>query len=401
MSWTFRLTRRHVIITIAIICAMSVFSILLVGQASMQASDKTLVTVYDRGERRSFLTTAKTVNDALKEKGFQLEQKDTVEPALTEELLNSQYNINIYRARSVVVTDGKVNFRTVSAYQTPRQIAVDSGIAIHDEDNIVFSSSSDLLADGAGLRVQIDRATLVKLDLYGKIVELRTHAPTVAALLSEKNIVLQGIDRVMPAQATAISEGMEIRIWREGVQTISINQPIQFGREIVYDSDRPVRYREARTLGSPGVRAVSYEVTIKDGKEIARKEVASVIVREPTPQTDVIGLKNDGLALSLSRGALYFKDSKGVEHRETYYDLPMKVVMGACGAGGYYTVRPDGVKVDREGYIIVAANYGNYPRCSIVETSLGLGKVYDTGGFAARHPHGFDLATDWTKADGI
>ena len=77
----------------------------------------------------------------------------------------------------------------------------------------------------------------------------------------------------------------------------------------------------------------------------------------------------------------------------------MNVVMGACG-GGNYTVRGDGAKVDNEGYILVAANLGNYPRCSIVETSMGLGRVYDTGGFAVRHPHGFDLATDWTKGDG-
>ena len=122
-------------------------------------------------------------------------------------------------------------------------------------------------------------------------------------------------------------------------------------------------------------------------------------MNESAPQIEVIGLKNDGSALSLSRGALYFHDSKGVEHRETYYDLPMRVVMGACGAGGYYTVRPDGAKVDRDGYIIVAANYGNYPKCTVVETSMGLGKVYDTGGFAARHPFGFGSAYDWTKAD--
>jgi hypothetical protein len=75
--------------------------------------------------------------------------------------------------------------------------------------------------------------------------------------------------------------------------------------------------------------------------------------------------------------------------------------MQACGQGGYYTVRVDGVKVDRDGYAIIAANYGRYPRCSIVETSVGPGKVYDTGGFAAVHPDGFDIATDWSRADGI
>jgi hypothetical protein len=56
--------------------------------------------------------------------------------------------------------------------------------------------------------------------------------------------------------------------------------------------------------------------------------------------------------------------------------------------------------VDKDGYVLVAAHLGNHPRCSIVETSLGLGKVYDTGGFASRYPQAYDLATDWTNYDG-
>ena len=78
----------------------------------------------------------------------------------------------------------------------------------------------------------------------------------------------------------------------------------------------------------------------------------------------------------------------------------MSGVMGFCGKSGY-TVREDGAKVDDEGYVIVAANLDRYPRCSVVETSLGLGKVYDTGTFAATNPEQFDLATDWTRRDGI
>ena len=89
-----------------------------------------------------------------------------------------------------------------------------------------------------------------------------------------------------------------------------------------------------------------------------------------------------------------------VERQETYYDLNMSGVMGFCGKSSY-SVRDDGAKIDDEGYIIVAANLSRYPRCSIVETSLGLGRVYDTGTFATTNPEQFDLATDWTRKDGI
>jgi hypothetical protein len=106
-------------------------------------------------------------------------------------------------------------------------------------------------------------------------------------------------------------------------------------------------------------------------------------------------------ALTRSRGAHVYVDGDGVAHRETYYDLPMNVTLGSCGPGNSYTIRSDGAKIDQDGYVLVAANLAAYPRCSIVDTSLGLGKVYDTGGFAKHHPYGFDLATDWTKGDGI
>jgi len=148
----------------------------------------------------------------------------------------------------------------------------------------------------------------------------------------------------------------------------------------------------------PGMRLVTYEIIMKDGKEIGRKKIQSVVSSQPTGQVELVGNRPVN-PLSKAKGAGYFTDSQGISHRETYYDLPMSAVMGACG-GGTYSVRADGAKVDRGGYILIAANYGRYPRCSVVETSMGLGKVYDTGGFAARHPDGFDLATDWTNYDG-
>lgn len=255
--------------------------------------------------------------------------------------------------------------------------------------------------DGAGLELTITRATPFILDLYGKKTEVRTQAKTIEAMLKEKNITLGENGRVSVSLQAQISQGMNVRVWREGVQTVTLEQEIPMSNQIVYDADRPLGYRAIQNEGTPGIRNITYELEIRDGVEVRKVEIASIVTRNPTLQTEVIGIRNDGRGLTKSKGAQQFVDSKGVSHRETYYDLDMRVVMRSCGQGGRYSVRPDGAKVDAQGYVIVAANYGNYPKCSIVETSLGLGKVYDTGGFALRHPHGFDLATDWTKPDGI
>ncbi len=179
-----------------------------------------------------------------------------------------------------------------------------------------------------------------------------------------------------------------------------VKKPINFEIKQIKSYAHTTGHKEVTQGGVAGVRELKYAVKIRgDGVELERNQIADNVAIKPVEQIEVIGAKLPN-ALTKAKSAQIFTDSKGVAHRETYYDLPMNVVMSACGAGGQYTVREDGAKIDKDGYIIVAANYGNYPRCSVVETSMGPGKVYDTGGFAVRHPHGFDLATDWTKADG-
>ena len=380
------------------------FAISLVGVSeAVQAQDtsKHLITLYDRGTTWVFLTREKTLSNALKLENIQLDARDTVEPAVTQELIAPHYNVNIYHARPVVVVDGATRIKTISPYQTAQQIAKDVGITIYDQDMTTLKPLTNFVNDGAGLELTIFRAKTMTLDLYGKTTEIRTQTNTVGDMLKENHIVLGDKGRVSLSVETPVSDGMKVRVWREGIQTVSIDQAIAFQGQLIYDTDQPIGYRVVRTKGLIGNRSITYQVEVKSGIELSRVEIANIITRRPTDQTEVIGLRNDGAGLTKSKGAQFWTDSKGISHRETYYDLNMSVVMQSCGQGGHYSIRPDGAKVDADGYIIVAGSFVNYPKCSIVETSLGAAKVYDTGGFAARYPYGFDIATDWSNYDGI
>jgi uncharacterized protein YabE (DUF348 family) len=394
MVWRFILTPLLVIVAVFVIGLGS-------AAHAQDNTDKRLITVYDRGVTKVFLTKDKTLGQALKDEHIDLDPHDAVEPSASSELVASNYKVNIYRARPVVVVDGAVRIKTVSPYQTAEQIAKDVGITINEEDTTTLQPLTNFVNDGAGLELTITRAIPVTLDLYGKRTEIRTQAKTVKAMLAEKDLTLGVNDRVSVALNTPISAGLEIRIWREGKQTASEDQAIPASSQIIYDADRPIGYRVVQTKGVAGNRSISYGLEIKDGVEISRVEIANIVTLNPINQVEVIGIRNDGAGLTQGKGAQYWTDSKGVSHRETYYDLNMGVAMQSCGQGGYYTVRPDGAKVDAQGYIIVAANYALYPKCSMVETSLGPARIYDTGGFVSRYPTGFDLATDWSTRDGI
>ena len=359
-----------------------------------------LITVHDRGLKTSFVSHEKTIGEALKAQSIVLDAFDTTEPSVKEEMVAPDYHVNVYRARPVTVVDGATRTKIMTPYQSIERIVKSTHITLYPEDKTSLAPSRDLNVDGAGLLLTIDRAVDFTLDLYGKKQAVRTHEATVGAMLDEKGVRLGANDRVSVALETPITYGMEVRVWREGKQTIAEDQPIGFTTELVYDADRPVGYRAIQTPGVEGVRSVTYEVEIKEGKEISRKKIAEIVTAEPKRQQLAIGIKGLENGLTRSRGALHFKDSKGVVHRETYYDLDMGVVMGSCGQGGRYSVRFDGMKIDAEGYILIAANYARYPKCSIVETSAGPGRVYDTGGFVKNHPDGFDLATDWTNSNG-
>ncbi len=99
-----------------------------------------------------------------------------------------------------------------------------------------------------------------------------------------------------------------------------------------------------------------------------------------------------GPSLTRSRGTI-----QGPSGKETYYNLNMSGVVGIMRRMGYdyeYWVRDDGVKMFGN-YVMVAANLNLRPRGSLVQTSLGMGMVCDTGTFAKRNPTQIDIATAW------
>ncbi len=396
-------TFSYQMLVVAAICIVAVFfGLVLARQAKAESakpdSGERLLSVYDEGAERGLLTRATTLREAFHEAGIPIDPNDLVEPGLDVPLEASNYEVNIYRARPVTIVDGQTRVKVMSPYRTAKQIVAEAGMALHDEDITAMNANPDVVGQGMGVQLTITRATEFTLGLYGKKTVAYTQGATVGDMLKEKGITLGSDDTVSAPLDAPVETGMTVAIWRNGAQTVTEEQAIPFATQKILDMDHAIGYHEVKTVGVSGKRLVTYEVVMKNGKEVGRKKIQDVVGSQPKTQVELIGNKPVN-PLSKSKGAGYFTDSQGVSHRETYYDLPMSSVMGACG-GGTYGVRADGAKVDHDGYILIAANYGRYPRCSIVETSMGLGKVYDTGGFAARHPDGFDLATDWTNYDG-
>ena len=273
---------KHLLIfgwVVMIVCIVAWYGL---TQALTVPLPQRLVTIYDRGIKRSVLTQAQTVRSALRFAGISVDSHDNVDPSLDTKLSTADADVIIYRSRLVAIADGNIRQTVMTAKQSPNEILKDAGLPALDAK------------DATSFR---------------------------------------------PVNAVVAGASTELVVAR-----VKHEEPV-----------------------APPVH-ISFQ---------------------PRPN-----------ALTKAKGAQVYVDINGVAHRETYYDLPMGIAIHTCGAHNTYTIRADGAKVDQDGYILIAANLAAYPRCTVVDTSMGPGKVYDTGGFAARYPYGFDLATDWTNYDG-
>jgi len=270
----------------------TIFVISSVGAASTDdAKDGRLVTFHDRGQEKVILTHAQSVRDALSDADIHIAPEDRVEPSLEDPLVATDYTVNIYRARPVIVIDGAIRQKIMTAQQTASGISDAAGIKLHDEDTTRLGASDNVIADGASVTLTIDRATAFTLNLYGTTTTAYSRAATVGEMLQKKNIHLAADDSLSVDPKTPLTGGMTVEIWRNGVQTSTVEEPIAFPVRQIQDADQPTGYRKIQTPGTKGRKNVTYEITMQNGKEVSRKMIQSVTLEEPKEQVEIVGSK--------------------------------------------------------------------------------------------------------------
>lgn len=278
-----------------VVAAIGLFGFLPRAQADGPAGSR-LITIYDRGGDRSVITQKSTLREAFAEIGLVLDEHDIVEPGLDEQLVGNDYQVNIYRARPVVIVDGARVVKVMSAYQTPQQITEHAGISLRSEDEAKLELTDNIMSDGASERLVIDRAMPLQLNLYGRTETVYTQATTVTEFLEEKNITLGAKDDMSVGEDATLSANMKLRIWRNGKQTMTQEEAINFSTEEVQDANREVGYRQVKTPGKKGKKMVTYEIVMQNGKEVSRKMIQTVVVTKPAKQVDVVGTKHPPVA---------------------------------------------------------------------------------------------------------
>lgn len=339
-----------------------------------------LVTIYDRGVERTIVTKARTVREALKLARLSIdERQDVVEPGLDSEMVAERYNVNIFRARPVTIVDGGKRLRVTTAQQTPILIAKAAGLEIFNEDKTTLAKADNVAIDGADMVMRVERASLVTFVLYGKTSTVRTHAKTVGELLKDKHITLKKDDTLSVDLSAKIVPGMKIELWRNGKQTVTVEEEVKFETEKIKDANRETSYREVKQAGENGKKNVTYEIEMKNGTEVSRKEIASVVTKEPKKQVEIVGTKSSNtFSGSFSEALARLRSCEGNYKSNTgngYYGAYQfdKRTWGKYGGYEVASEAPPSVQDEKAWETYKARGWQPWPTCKI---KMGLQDIY-------------------------
>lgn len=255
-----------------------------------------------------------------------------------------------------LIIDGEVTaVNTTKA--TVAELLEQEGIYLYPEDEISVSPDSKLEHTQT---INITRSFDIYVNVDGENLSLRSVPITAGEVLEKLNITLSQLDEVSLSLDQLISQTQTINVARINERYGAVREAIAPSVERREDYTLEKGITKVVTSGKDGVRENTVKVTEKDGVEVSREIVKSVVIVEPTPEVIAYGV----LSVA-SRGGVSFTFSKAMIVTATAYTHT-----GSCTASGLnprvgmIAVDPDliplGTKVYVENYgFAVAADVGS------------------------------------------
>lgn len=283
--------RRHPFV-IPVVAFMALFFIVIGASISLSgqtvgAADTRVVNVFVGDEKQTVPTRARTVGELLDRMNIVINKGDVVEPSKKTQIIENDFTVNIYRARTVTVVDGKRSVTVDSAEQSPRAVAEEVGLDLFPEDEVELEASENVITDGVvAEKVVVNRSTPVKLVIYGKTHSIRTHAETVGQVVSEKGLNTDDVTIEPPAE-NKIKPNMVIFVTYPGKKIVTVEEKIAFKEKQVEDPKLEAGQTKLKREGKNGKKIVIYEVDKKNPKK--KKALQTVVAKEPVDRVIAVG----------------------------------------------------------------------------------------------------------------
>ncbi len=74
-------------------------------------------------------------------------------------------------------------------------------------------------------------------------------------------------------------------------RTETTTQTIPYGKRVVYDAALAAGTRQVRVKGVPGIKTLTYEITLTDGVQTGKRLVSETVTRKPVTEVTAIGTR--------------------------------------------------------------------------------------------------------------
>ena len=244
------------------------------------------VTINDGENTLNVKTTMSTVSKVLEEAGITLGDFDSVDPERDASVSNNM-TITVHRAVKVSVSDeGKV-IEYMSSGQNVEGVLNQTGYTLGESDAVYPSKDS---AVSENMLIEIRRAKEFTIILDENEKTVKSAALTVGDLLREQGIA-EGESHVNLESSVKLKEGMKIKISSITVEYEDVTETIPYKTENRNNSSLQKGTTKVAQAGKNGSKVVTYEVKYKNGVEIERKAVNTVVKQNAVTKIVDIGTK--------------------------------------------------------------------------------------------------------------
>jgi resuscitation-promoting factor RpfB len=365
------------VITFLFLFFVSMVAFIGLSAQTIGAGDSHVVQFSIDGEKQILPTRATTVAKLLKRLEIKVGKHDVIEPQLKTPIIEDNFEVNLYRAKPVIVVEGKREVSLLAAITSPKNVAAKAGFKLYPEDRVILASAEDVLKDGIiGHKIIIDHATPVTLNLFGKTLSLRTHAKTVKELLIERGLG-DAKYSVFPPPNTKLKKDSVVFVTNPGQKVRLEEIVIPQGEVFVDDFNLPLGQTQVKNPGRPGKKVIVYSVSKKNPNQ--QKKLQEIIVTEPVDKVIARGRKIEFAFEGGFDGALaLLRSCEGSYNSNTgngYYGA-YQFDIGTWGNyGGYANASqaPPIIQDQKAKETYIARGWQPWPACS---QKLGLQDVY-------------------------
>lgn len=197
-------------------------------------------------------------------------------------------HLRLSRGRPITLrVDGRV-LRLRSAAPTLGEALWENGIRLYAGDRLTPPPETPL--DGP-MQASLERSRPVAIVADGQSLETRVVADTVGEALAQAGVALQGLDYAVPDLEAPLPEEGPIRVVRVREEVVIDQEAIPF--DTLYEPQPDLEIDQQRVLdpGSFGILARRVRVRYEDGVEVARVSDGEWVAREPEPRVVGYGTK--------------------------------------------------------------------------------------------------------------